>query len=208
MSEFLPVPCRLGAKICVDPSTRLSAASVIPVFHSWIGGQAVDEVLIDVVDYSHVLEGPALMLVALEADYVVDEGDGKTGIRYIRKRALPESFAGAVTQVILQAARAGLLLAAAPALDASLAFDATRIEVELLDKLHYPASSVALEAALAAVAREVYPGNCTVSVVPGDPRRPLRFALEYHGAISLAAVVSRLEASPVLAPAFTPALSA
>ncbi len=87
MSEFLPVPGRLGAKICVDPSTRLSAASVIPVFHSWIGGQAVAEVLIDVVDYSHVLEGPALMLVALEADYVIDEGDGKTGIRYIRNRA-------------------------------------------------------------------------------------------------------------------------
>ncbi|MEM8486942.1 MAG: hypothetical protein AAF564_15420 [Bacteroidota bacterium] len=208
MSALLPVPKRLSAKLCVDASARLQAASLVPVFHGWISKQAVDEVLIDVVDYSHVLHGPALMLVALEADYVLDEGDGVTGIRYIRKRAMPQSLVGAVAQVILQATRAALLLAEAPELDPPVVFDATRIEVELLDKLHYPATSAELEEALAVVADAVYPGSFTIIAVPDDPRRPLRFVIQHDGVGSLASVVNHLETSAILHTAFSPALSA
>ena len=190
MSAQLPVPQRLGAKIFIDEASRLSAETLLPVFHEWISQQAVDEVLIDVVDYSHVRRGPALMLVALEADYVLDEGDGETGIRYIRKRALPASFEAAVTQAVLQAARACLLLDVA-------SFDANRIEITLLDKLHFSTASAALENALSAIAATVHAGQGTVTAIPDDPRRPLRFVIRHTGDTSLEELVARLETSLV-----------
>ena len=194
MPESLPVPKRLGAKVFIQPGTSLTATQLIPVFHDWITEKVVDEVLIDVADYSHVLHGPALLLVALEADYVLDEGHGQTGIRYIRKRALPDTFAAAVTQVIVQAVRAASHITAAPAISPAAAFDTTQIEIEILDKLNYPATSAALEEALQAVTQALFGEDTTLTAVQDDPRRPLRFVARYDGAGSVADLRNRLDA--------------
>ncbi len=206
MSELLPVPKRLGAKIFVESGTSLTATQLIPVFHDWITNKVVDEMLIDVADYSHVLHGPALLLVALEADYVLDEGNGETGIRYIRKRALPATFAAAVTQVIGQAVHAASHIAVEPSLDPPAVFDATRIEIELLDKLNYPSTSVGLEDALTVVIQAIFGDNAALTAVQDDPRRPLRFSVRLDSVDSLRELRDQLDALTVGDDLLSPAL--
>src|SRR5205807_2486817 len=64
---------------------------VIPIFHSWIQNQPFGELLIDVADYRHVHHGPGIVLIGHEADYSLDQTDGRLGLRYNRKAPLPGS---------------------------------------------------------------------------------------------------------------------
>jgi hypothetical protein len=58
----------------------------IPVFHDWIRRGAVEGLLIDVANYSHVHNGPGVMLIGHEGDYSVDMVDGRPMLRYMLKR--------------------------------------------------------------------------------------------------------------------------
>jgi hypothetical protein len=66
----------------------------IPVFHGWIQRKALPgHLLLDVHDYSHVVDGPGILLVAHEANINVDA----TGLVYTRKQpaSLRETLAAA-----------------------------------------------------------------------------------------------------------------
>ena len=45
---------RIVLKIFLDEESVLEPSDVIPVFHPWIQTQAVDGLLIDVADYTHM----------------------------------------------------------------------------------------------------------------------------------------------------------
>src|SRR5581483_5895619 len=83
---------------------------VIPIFHGWIQNRLVlnkelPELLIDVADYRHVHHGPGIVLVGHEADYSIDNTDGRLGMRYNRKaqiagnnyEKLTQAFRGTLT---------------------------------------------------------------------------------------------------------------
>jgi len=53
---------RIALKIFLDDESLLEPGDVIPVFHRWIQTQAVDGLLIDVADYSHVHHGPGVVV--------------------------------------------------------------------------------------------------------------------------------------------------
>ena len=194
-------PNRLSAKFFFDTDVSVKAADLIPVFHDWISRQAVEETLIDVADYSHVHQGPALMLVALEADYVLDEGSGASGIRYIRKRTQPDSLASALALVVAQAAQAGHLIASS-GLTSGVTLDTSQVEIEMLDKLHFPdelRKSEALENALQEVGLVAFgDAGLTVEYVEQDQRRPLKLLLKNTSRTSLQEVSQRLKQSALL----------
>jgi hypothetical protein len=58
----------------------------IPVFHGWIQRKAVDGLLVDVADYSHLPNSPGVVLVGHEADRAMDLVEGPLGLLYLRKR--------------------------------------------------------------------------------------------------------------------------
>ncbi len=58
---------------------------------AWIP-ETPDEVLIDVADYSHVQHGPLTVLVGHDANYAVDNTDGRLGLIYRRKQPLEGDF--------------------------------------------------------------------------------------------------------------------
>lgn len=189
-------PKRLSAKFFLDPEGGVDPSAVVPVFHDWISRQLVGEVLIDVADYSHVQDGPAIMLVALEADYVLDFADGKPGIRYIRKRNVPDTLPAALAQVIANAAHAAHLLQ-----NAGFAPDASGVEVEIFDKLHYPqdtASFNVLAAELENVGRVAWADGVSTARVPVDPRRPLRLVVGGKAPATFEQLVTRLRNSQYL----------
>jgi hypothetical protein len=153
---------------------------LIPIFHRFIQGRGFPDVAadqwIDVADYSHVHEGPGVLLIGDAADYGVDVDDGGLGLRYTRKRALGALGADLAPQL---AAAARTTLAFARRLEAELAlhgrltFDPGRLRVRFLDRLHAPNTAetyAALEPALREAGTQIYDGRpIAVERVSDDP---------------------------------------
>ena len=67
------------------------------MFHDWIQNQRLDELLIDVVDYRHVHDGPGVILIAHDAHYAFDTSEGRLGLLYSRRPrdpSHPERYPG------------------------------------------------------------------------------------------------------------------
>jgi len=61
---------RLGIKFFAAGGERIQPAEFIPIFHEWIQKQAFENhLLIDVHNYSHIREGPGILLVAHQGNY-------------------------------------------------------------------------------------------------------------------------------------------
>ena len=131
----------VNVKIAAADGGGFDLTRVIPVFHRWIqDGVLTDELAIDVADYRHVPEGPGVILVAHEAIYGMDLGDGALGLLYDR-RAVVE---GTPQERLRQAARAALnacrLLEEDPDLEGALRFDGGRLQVSVNDRAIAPNS--------------------------------------------------------------------
>lgn len=166
------VPKRLGVKFDLQHNPSLQPADILPIFQRWIQEHTVPGMLIDVIDYKHVLEGPGVVLVADEADYAYDLGEGQPGLHYVRKRDLPDSLPAAIRLSFhhaLQAARA--LEAEAPG---DLAFDFTAAKISFLDRMHYrnrPEVYDAVRTEVAEIVGEIYGAPVELARVNDDPRR-------------------------------------
>ena len=106
---------RIGVKMFLAGTPPLAA--VIPVFHRWIQKGSVDGMLIDVADYSHVPEGPGVVLVAHEGNYAIDLGGGRPGVLYYRKQPLAGDLGERLRGVCAMALQAAALLEKEPSLD-------------------------------------------------------------------------------------------
>jgi len=71
-----------------DSSAPVPVRDFIPVFHSWIQKQAIENhMLIDVHNYSHIHNGPGILLVAQEGNFSIDMAGGRMGLLYLRKKS-------------------------------------------------------------------------------------------------------------------------
>jgi hypothetical protein len=131
------VVARVCAKIYAD-EPGVPDESVVPIFHKWIRQRALGGVLLDVADYTHVPEGPGVLLVSHDTTFSLDRSDGRFGLSAQRRRPFDGDFAVGV------AATLRTLLAAADALerDAAMArklrFDRERIRIQANDRLRLP----------------------------------------------------------------------
>ena len=107
---------------------------VVPVFHRWIQGQVFDELLLDVADYSHVPDGPGIVLIGHEGDYALDNTDGHLGVRYNRKAPLP----GTNRDRLQQATRSALMALDRLDQDFNLHFNGRQLEIVINDRLLAP----------------------------------------------------------------------
>jgi hypothetical protein len=166
------VPKRLGVKFSLKQTPQLQPADILPIFQRWIQEHTVPGLLIDVIDYKHVLKGPGVVLVADEADYAYDLGEGQPGLHYVRKRGLPGTLSAAIRLSFhnaLQAARA--LEAEAPG---DLVFDFTSAKISFLDRMTYrnrPEVYDAVRAEVAEIVGEIYGAPVELTRVNDDPRR-------------------------------------
>src|SRR5438128_6018693 len=84
---------KFGIKFFAAPPTEVRLAEFIPVFHRWIQNHVVEGLLIDVADYSHIVDGPGIVLVAHDGNYAMDETGGRLGLLYVRKQPLAGDLA-------------------------------------------------------------------------------------------------------------------
>ena len=128
----------VNVKLFARANAEFDFGALIPVFQNWIEKQSGDELLLDIADYSHVHDGPGVVLIGHEGDYSVDNTDGRLGVRYNRKAVLD----GGNQDRLIQAARAALTafarLEADERVAGKLGFDGRGIEVFINDRLLAP----------------------------------------------------------------------
>ncbi len=132
---------KLDLKVLASSESAAAPEEFIPVFHRWITERVLPELLIDVADYSHVHEGPGVLLVGHDAIYAYDESRGEPGLLYSRRRETAPETAGIRTlnerleSLLLCAFRACDQIEAEPQLNGRVAFDRHRIELRVNDRL-------------------------------------------------------------------------
>jgi hypothetical protein len=128
---------KLQIKFFANPSPDFDVEVLVPVFQRFIRESSFDELLIDVVDYKHVKHGPGVVLIGDANDYYLDEGEGRPGLMFSRKRhgAGPE---GRLREGFARALKACTLLEAAPELTGKLTFATTEVLIRLPDRLNAP----------------------------------------------------------------------
>jgi hypothetical protein len=127
----------INVKLFVRTS-GLDLEPVIPIFHSWIQDQFFDELLLDVADYRHVKDGPGVVLIGHEADYSLDNTDGRLGVRYNRKAPLAGSNRTRLEQATRSALTGFQKLQTDSRLNGKLAFSGVEVEISVNDRLLAP----------------------------------------------------------------------
>ena len=84
---------KFGVKLFFNTNGSINSKDFIPVFHSWIQDNIFDDhLLIDVADYSHILDGPGVILISHEGHFSLDQESQQPGIMYMRKTEIAGSF--------------------------------------------------------------------------------------------------------------------
>lgn len=133
-------------KIQVKFFSKLNADALeyVPVFHRWIRGRELDELLIDVADYSHVKHGPDVILIGHESDYVIDRAMGKLGLLYVQKRP-GETTGDPWLAALGRALKAALKLESETSPTVRLAFRTDEFTLRVADRLSAPNTDATFE---------------------------------------------------------------
>ncbi len=85
---------RIDLKIFAASHQAPSPHALIGVFHRWIQTSRLNDLMLDVADYSHVHQGPGVLLLCHGSHYALDSENGEVGLLYSRRRPFagpPES---------------------------------------------------------------------------------------------------------------------
>ena len=189
---------RISVKLFVNEPNNVVLAEYVPIFQRWIQQSRLAGLLIDVVDYKHVVDGPGVILIGSESDYALDMQQGRPGLLYTRKRQLQPEFAAALTDALRLALTAAQLLEGDRKLKGRITFDPTQALISLHDRLRAPNSVETFEAvrpALTSVLGQLYGVDAfTLAAAFDDPRHLFAVQVNAPDAGNLAAIAERLQA--------------
>ncbi len=172
---------RLAVRLSADPTCgAIAVGSVVAAFHRLIQARGLDEVMIDVADYSHVPDGPGIVLVCHGANYSLTLRGQRPGLLYQRKRPNEGDFAARLDRAVRATVRAARALQDDPELRGKLRFVETEIEVGANDRLLAPCTAetlTELRPALTTVAERLWPGGVELDF-QADARAAFRVRLK------------------------------
>jgi hypothetical protein len=191
----------LAAQGAASAAAPVELERAIPVFHRWIQQRALDELMVDVADYTHVPGGPGVILVCHDAIYSLDSGGDELGLLYSRRRETHPAL-GAIASlddrlasVFRRALRACELLERESDL-AGLRFPGDRFELAVNDRRVAAGEAGVLAAALGRLAGRLFPGEQPWIEVGGgnDDRLTATLRRERGGAGEVGELLGRLDA--------------
>jgi hypothetical protein len=127
---------KLNVKFFVEPPDTVPLTDFIGIFHSWI--QATDGDYHDVADYSHMQDGPGIVLIANDANVSIDESGGRHGLLYNRKAPLSGSNQEKLRAVVRAALENCRRLEREPALRGKMKFSGDEVLISVNDRLAVP----------------------------------------------------------------------
>jgi hypothetical protein len=187
---------RLQIKVFAEPGYVLDVNQALLTFHRWIKERVLPEQLIDVADYSHVHQGPSVVLVGHASDYYWDEGEGRTGILFFAKRSGPppeERLRDAFRHTLSVAKR----LESEPEFTKPAKFSAREVLFRVVDRLNAPNTEAGFEpikAELKSFVQDLYKVPVTITRF-GTPQEPLSVRIVAEQAPELDTLLERLGGS-------------
>jgi hypothetical protein len=189
---------KLQVKLYVDQPHGFRLEPFVPIFQRWIRRRALDELLIDVVDYGHVHQGPGVLLVGHGSDYYLDLGEGRPGLLYSRKRdAQPPQER--LRDAFRRALAACHLLELEPELAGKVRFATNEFLFRINDRLRAPNTAgffARVRPELDTFARRLFEGIDISLAAEAGERELFSVRLRAAGAPSLAALLDRLGGPP------------
>ena len=182
---------RFQLKMYLEPSEHFELEALIPVLHRFIREQVLSELVIDVVDYSHVPSGPGVVLIGHAADYYVGELDGRVGLVFSRKRAAPAPEAR-LEDGLRHLVNVARLLE--QDVTVKVRFRTNDLSLRLTDRLNASTDDAAFAEAKAEVERvfgRVYGGSTAVERLV-EERGPLGLGIKPSSAPTLKALLEKL----------------
>jgi hypothetical protein len=189
---------KINVKFFMEKGADIPLASFIPVFHRWIQEDKLEGMLVDVAEYTHVYQGPGVLLVAHEANYSLDEENGKRGFLYNQKRT-PEKSAGDHLKTAFRRALAACsLLEKEPGLAGKIKFAPSHLQVFVNDRLEAPYSPESLEAleeTLNPFLQGLYEGGKYLMLHEKDPKKRAGFEIKVEKPALLEDLLKKLSAN-------------
>jgi hypothetical protein len=192
------LPKRISVKFFAQNPEVVDVAAFTPVLQRWIQETRGEGLLIDVVDYKHMHEGPGIILIGDEGDYSYDLRDGRPGVMYVLKRYDEDTLQGILQTSFRRVLDAALQLETEGSLN-GLRFNYGEAKIEFLDRLNYPNTAESLKALHSELQSFVDSRfGSTVKIEPAhdDPRETFAVKLSAEQATSGAQLAERV-AAPV-----------
>lgn len=186
---------KFGVKFFAADAQSLDILKLIPVYHRWIQQNALDDLLIDVADYSHVPAGPGVMLIAHEGNYALDETGHERGVLYYSKNKLAGELPERLARVAGKALKAAQLMSADAELGGALRVPGNRLQFFANDRLAAPntdAAYTAIEPALKSFLDRLYAGARYTLARETDPKERLSVRVQAEGEVALQTLLARL----------------
>lgn len=185
---------KLNVKFFVEPPDTVPLTEFIDVFHGWI--QATDGDYHDVADYSHMQDGPGIVLIANDANVSIDETGNRRGLLFTQKSRLSGSNREKLRSVFRSALENCRKLEEEPVLRGKLRFKATEAVISVNDRLvgsNTEQSFDEIKGDVAAIAKELF-GAAEVSLERNsDPRQRLNVRLKTPIAVDLRKALENLQ---------------
>jgi hypothetical protein len=144
-SRVVSAPQRLGVKVFIEDQDAFDQARMIEVFHRWIQENRIPGTLIDVHDYTHVPDGPGVLLVAHEWHLRTDEAGGRIGLEFELKRQGSGTLVERLQEAIVSVLEAAAALEQDTASDNPVRFATREFVFRFTDRLAVPSTEAAFE---------------------------------------------------------------
>lgn len=178
---------RFCVKFPAQSPADFDEASLIGVFQAWIREEKIGGTLIDVVDYRHVPDGPGIMLMTYEINYMM-EHQGGYGLYAQRRWAAVENqpLPEAIADLIVAVAKFGTLLAA----ETGVTLKGDEFYFICNDRLNAPNTEeafTAIQPELAAALAKLYGGTAyTIERVQNSPKERLTLSVKAEKPVAIA----------------------
>ena len=144
-SHAISAPQRVRVKVFVEDQEAFDRARMIDVFHRWIQEDRLPGTLIDVHDYTHVPEGPGVLLIAHEWHLRTDEAGGRIGLEYELKRDGSGTLAERLREAIVSVLEAAAALEQDTAGENPVRFATREMAFRFTDRLAVPPTEAAFD---------------------------------------------------------------
>jgi hypothetical protein len=189
---------KINVKFFLEKGSDLPLATFIPIFHKWIQDDLLEGMLVDVTEYTHVKDGPGVLIIANEANYGLDETDGKRGFLYNQKRVPEKDSQEHLKTSFKRALKACDLLEKEPATAGKIKFAPQHLQIFINDRAaapHHSQSHSELEEALNPFLNWLYEGSKYLLIPEKDPQKRVGFEVKVEKSPDLATLLKQLGAN-------------
>jgi hypothetical protein len=189
----------LSLKLFVEDPSAVRLEELVPVFHRWIGENAIrDELLIDVANYAHVPKGPGVVLVCDKAHYYFEVRGGRPGLRYRGRREARAEGEETIARAFRSVLEAAALLEADPTLGGRYRFRTDEIELTIYDRLRAPSEEATLasvQPSVEAYVTSLYGVDRVGVDMTSGPREPFTIEVATGVSASVEELLGRVSAA-------------